>query len=84
MNGYITREECKNTHETMAKKIDKIDERTRKMELELARLPEHLLEKMDERYASKRLEKIVWFLIGLMITTTIGVVGYLLDKFVIK
>ena len=59
MEAPITRSECLHKEGVMAKKMEKLEEKFDSLRLDVAQLPEKLIEKLDQRYASKQSEELV-------------------------
>jgi len=75
MKDFITRSEYANNHLNLNKKMDDIYNELEKIKIELAKLPEKLAEKFDQRYASKLTQRIVY---GLVTLIMVGVLGAIL------
>jgi len=69
--NYIKRGECVSTHKTLMEKIDTISEDVKDIAVELARLPENMANKFDERYADKKTERTVDRILWLVISAVI-------------
>ena len=72
--NYITKEFCQTINKNMAEKIDNLiviakehTESIGEIKLILANLPQTIIDKTDNRYASKVTEKVVYGLIGLVL-----------------
>lgn len=71
-NEIIRQFSCnKEEHETFMKKLEELGQGQEEIKLAVAKLPEVLADKFDQRYASKRtekaLDKIMWIIITAVI-----------------
>lgn len=60
--------------------VGEVKDSVNSLRLDVVALPEKILEKTDQRYASKSVEKIVYFVGGVVITALIGSVMTLVLK----
>ena len=80
----ITRAECQANVNIMNEKMDRLDDKIDDLKVDVAELPQKLIEKLDGRYASKSLEKLIYSTAGALVFLLIGIVGYFFDKFIVK
>lgn len=59
MDTPVSRQECQYKEGVIAKRMEKIEEKIESVRLEVAQLPEKLIEKLDSRYASKQAEEMI-------------------------
>ena len=71
-------------HITIMEKLDNFGEKLEEMRVQLAELPEKIFEKGDERYASKNVEKVLYGLIGVILTAFVVGLWELVNKWYIK
>lgn len=57
-------EETITMYNSMEKKLDEMAKQLTNIEVELAKMPGCIIEKTDSRYASKRVEKVMWAMFG--------------------
>lgn len=78
MGENITRDECYLKESAMAKKIEEVNQSLTRMEVAMAALPEKLIEKLDQRYATKDVEdEMKWLrrlVLGAVIVALLGLV----------
>lgn len=67
-------------HITIMEKLDNFGEKLEEMRVQLAELPEKIFEKGDERYASKNVEKVLYGLIGVILTAFVVGLWELVNK----
>lgn len=65
---------------SMDKKIDEIKKAVNDLKIAIAVLPEKVFEKGDQRYASKLSERVIFGMVGMILTTVLGAVIYLVLK----
>ena len=76
MNDNITRSECNKTREMFMKEIKDIKKDVNEIKVDLASLPEKLIEKLDEKYVPRDLfEPIQNLVYGLVGAILLGIVG---------
>ena len=78
--NLITRRECDNNVKVMIKEIQDIKDSTNEIKIQIAKLPEKILEKSDGRYADKKTEKTVDKLIWLVLSAVVIAVLSLILK----
>lgn len=83
-NNHVTRVECSKNTETLMTDIKEVKEKIEKININLASLPEKLMEKFEEKFASKKTETIVYGIICFIGVSLVGIIGYLLDKYVLR
>jgi len=76
----ITSKECKAFRKDFMNEVKDIKDAVNDLRVDIAALPEKLLEKSDERYAGIRVEKIVYGTAGLMLSLLITAIVYLVLK----
>lgn len=54
--SYITRPECVANHNKIMEEFKHVNEKIENIRIDLAKLPEKLIEKLDDKYAGKFLE----------------------------
>ncbi len=64
----------------MEDKIDEIKKTLNDLRVDIAGLPEKMFEKGDARYASKLSEKVVYGMVGVVLTTILIAILYLVIK----
>lgn len=69
----MTEKLCDNekTHKTIMEKIDKFGEQLEALKVQIAQLPDAIFERGDKRYASKTSEKVIYGLVGVILTAFI-------------
>lgn len=67
----ITREEYASFNQTMNDKLDSLTEDVKDISVSVAKIPEQLADKFDERYASKKTEKTVDKILWLVISAVV-------------
>ena len=67
----VTKEYCKQTRDFMTNEFKEIRNAINDLALEVKGLPEKIHEKSDKRYASILTEKIVYALIGLIVSSVV-------------
>jgi uncharacterized protein YoxC len=80
MADYITQDECLKKQNTMAQDIKEIKKSVEEINLNVAKLPEKIIEKADARYAGKRVEVMV----DRMIWLVVAAVGVALLALILK
>lgn len=80
MSEFVTQDECLKKQNTMAQDIKEIKKSVEEINLNVAKLPEKILEKANERYAGKRVEVMV----DRMIWLVIAAVGAALLALILK
>lgn len=58
-------------HKIIMEKLDNFGEKLEAMRIQIAELPEKIFEKGDERYASKTSERVIYGMVGIVITSFI-------------
>ena len=66
---YITKEECSNHKNKTMAKLDELKGDIYEIKVLLAGLPDTIFERADKRYSGKSVEKIVYGLVGLVLTS---------------
>lgn len=64
----------------MDKKIDDIKKAINDLRIDIAELPAKIFDKGDKRYASKLSEKIIYGMVGVILTSVLMAVIYLIIK----
>ena len=64
-------------HRTIMEKIDDLTKSLVEIQISIAKLPEKMFEKADERYASKTSERIVYGMVGTVVTAVLLALVYL-------
>lgn len=68
MQTPVTREYCSNQVKIMTNEIKDVKDAVNDLRVDIAKMPEAILEKGDKRYADKRIEKnfdkLVWLVIA--------------------
>jgi len=67
-------------HRTIMEKIDDLTKSLVEIQISIAKLPEKMFEKADERYASKLSEKIVYGMAGIVLTLVLTALVFLVIK----
>jgi Txe/YoeB family toxin of Txe-Axe toxin-antitoxin module len=67
-------------HRTIMEKIDDLTKSLVEIQISIAKLPEKMFEKADERYASKLSEKIVYGMAGTVLTLVLTALVFLVIK----
>ena len=67
-------------HKLIMDKIDKFGEKLEQLSVDIAKLPEAIFEKGDERYATKLSEKVVYGMVGVVVTGVLVALMTLLMK----
>jgi len=74
----ITRDECISTHNSLMEQLNGIKKDVGDIAVEVAKLPGVLVEKFDERYASKETErnvnKVMWLVVSAVILAGIAII----------
>lgn len=79
--NFVDYSVCNQNHKTMTEKIDNIINSLGDINVKIAELPEKVLDKADERYASKTVERAVYGIIGaLSLTVIIAIVELVIKK----
>lgn len=66
-----------NFNEYIMQKIDDLTKAVSEIQVSIAQLPERIFEKGDDRYASKTSERIVYGMVGTIITSVLLALIYL-------
>lgn len=61
----------KEANKNIMEKLDSFAEKLESIKIQLAELPEKIFEKGDERYASKTSERVIYGMVGIVITAFI-------------
>ena len=73
-------------HRTFMNKIEKLGEDVGKelgdIKLSLAKLPQELIELFDERYASKKTEKAIYWMAGIIFVALISLGTFVIETFI--
>ncbi len=81
MNGtgdkLVTEKHCDTQVKMMTDKIDKIDKSVNDIKIAIASLPDDILQRADKRYAGKTTEKVVYGMVGLILSIVITALVYL-------
>ncbi len=64
----------------MDKKIDDLKKLMSDLRIDIAKLPEKVFEKCDKRYASKLAERVIFGMVGVILTTVLMAIIYLILK----
>lgn len=61
---------CENdkTHLLIMDKIDKFSEQLEEIKIQIAKLPDVIFERGDKRYASKNSERVIYSMVGLIVS----------------
>ena len=74
----ITRDECISTHNSLMEQLNDIKKDVNNVALKVAELPGVLVEKFDERYASKETErtvnKVMWLVVSAVILAGLAII----------
>lgn len=70
-SNSITRDECISHQKTFMEKLDSLTEDIKEISVSVAKLPEQLAEKFNNRYASKKTEQAVDRVMWLVITAVV-------------
>ena len=76
----ITNQECHAFRKEFMCEVQDVKDAVNNLRVDIASLPEKLLEKTDKKYASKTVEKAVYGTIGLMLSLLITAIVYLIIK----
>ena len=55
-------------HQTIMEKLESFSEKLEEVRIALAELPDKIFERADKRYASKLAEKVIYGIVGIIIT----------------
>lgn len=73
----ITRDECISTHNSLMEQLNDIKKDVGDIAIKVAELPGVLVEKFDERYASKKTEKtvdkVMWLVVSAVILAGLAI-----------
>lgn len=76
----ITSQECQSFRKDFMREIHDIKDAVNDVKIQIAKLPDELLERTDKRYAGKTTEKIVYSSVGVILTLVLTAVVYLVLK----
>lgn len=76
MTDTVTRAECSQHINSMSKELKEISNKIDNLALKFAEFPERFFEKADKRYASKLSEKVVYSMVGIVLTIVFGALVY--------
>lgn len=79
MKEFITRNECVNKETNLTKKMDDIKQQIEDIKIQLAKLPDCLIKRLDEKYVSKDAFKPVRLVAYGLVGTMVAVILMLLD-----
>ena len=72
MQTPVTKEYCNNQVRIMTNEISDVKDAVNDLRVDVARMPELILEKSEGKFASKTTEKIVYALVGIICLAVIG------------
>ena len=67
-------------HLTIMEKMDKFGDKLESISIKLAQLPDEVLKRADERYASKTAEKVIYGLVGVVCSAFLLAIWELIKK----
>lgn len=80
MSDTVTRAECSQHVTSMTKQINDLGEKLGgkidKLTVQVAEFPDKFFERADKRYASKLSEKVVYSMVGIVLTIVFGALVY--------
>jgi len=80
MDNFITKSEYDNHAIKMSEKLDELKNNIYEIKILLATMPKQIIDECDSRYASKISEKVVYSMVGLVLTAFMGSLIYLVIK----
>lgn len=77
---YRQLQDNRTEHTKLMEKIDKLTEKLEEVSIAIATLPADILKQADERYAGKPAERIVYGMVGVVLTVVLMALLYLIIK----